>query len=72
MKDAYNTDLDYIGIKDENKSNTLMYYQDAVLNELKNIKEIPKSFLKKSASRKTKRKRSRFIQRNCIPRVYSV
>ena len=43
---AYNTDLEYLGIKDENNSSTLMYYQDAVLNELKSIKEIPSSFLK--------------------------
>ena len=43
---AYKTNLDYVGIKNEKKSNTLMYYQDAVLNELKSIKDIPKSFLK--------------------------
>lgn len=46
MKEAYNTNLEYLGIKNENNSSTLMYYQDAVLNELKSIKEIPSSFLK--------------------------
>lgn len=43
---AYSEELEYLGIKDENNSSTLMYYQDAVLKELKNIKEIPSSFLK--------------------------
>lgn len=46
MDEAYNIDLDYIGIKDKDKSATLMYYQDAVLKELKTIKSIPSSFLK--------------------------
>lgn len=43
---AYSEELEYLGIKDENNSSTLMYYQDAVLKELKSIKEIPSSFLK--------------------------
>lgn len=43
---AYSQELEYLGIKDENNSSTLMYYQDAVLKELKSIKEIPSSFLK--------------------------
>lgn len=42
---AYNTELSYYGYIKENKLDTLMYYQDAVMNELKNINEIPKSFL---------------------------
>lgn len=46
MEDAYNTDLDYLGITTNNKSETLMYYQDAVLKELKSIAYIPESFLK--------------------------
>jgi len=46
MEDAYNTDLDYLGITTNNKSETLMYYQDAVLKELKSIEYIPESFLK--------------------------
>ena len=46
MKEAYNTKLEFLGIKEENNSSTLMYYQDAVLKELKSIKEIPSSFLK--------------------------
>ena len=44
--EAYNEKLEYLGIKDENNSSTLMYYQDAVLKELKSLKEIPSSFLK--------------------------
>lgn len=43
---AYSEELEYLGIKDENNSSTLMYFQDAVLKELKSIKEIPSSFLK--------------------------
>lgn len=46
MNEAYNTKLEYLGIKDNNNSSTLMYYQDAVLDELKSIKDIPSSFLK--------------------------
>lgn len=46
MNEAYNTSLDYVGIKKKNNSSTLMYYEDAVLDELKTIKNIPKSFLK--------------------------
>ncbi len=46
MNDAYDTKLEYVGINGSDNSNTLMYYQDAVLSELKNIDEIPESFLK--------------------------
>ena len=45
MDKAYNTKLDFYG-KLSKSNNTLMYYQDAVLNELKSIKDIPNSFLK--------------------------
>lgn len=42
---AYNTELIYIkGEQDKNLS-TIMYYKDAVLNELKTISTIPNSFL---------------------------
>ena len=42
---AYNTNLTYIGSNDTNKVSSLMYYQDAVIEELKSIKSIPSSFL---------------------------
>ena len=41
---AYNENLNYYGKKTDNDSSTLMYYQDAVLNELKSIKNIPSSY----------------------------
>lgn len=43
--EAYNTKLTYYGIEQRNNLSTLMYYQDAVIDELKNIKQIPTSFL---------------------------
>ena len=46
MNEAYEEDLIYIGKNEKSKSSTLMYYQDAVMNELKSIKSIPNSFLK--------------------------
>ena len=46
MDKAYNEELVYIGKNEKSKSSTLMYYQDAVMDELKNIKSIPSSFLK--------------------------
>ncbi len=46
MKEAYNTELTFIGSKNEKKSSILMYYQDAVLKELETINSIPTSFLK--------------------------
>lgn len=46
LKEAYNTELTFIGSKNEKKSSLLMYYQDAVLKELENINSIPTSFLK--------------------------
>ena len=44
-KIAYNTNLNYEGNLITNKQNTLMYYQDAVLKELNDIKSIPKSLI---------------------------
>jgi len=41
---AYNTQLSYYGKKEDENSTTLMYYQDAVLSELKTIKSIPSSY----------------------------
>ena len=43
--DAYNTELVFIGSNTESINSSLMYYEDAVLNELKNLKSIPSSFL---------------------------
>lgn len=43
--EAYNTKLEYYGIEERNNLSTLMYYQDAVIDELKNIDSIPSSFL---------------------------
>ncbi len=42
---AYVTELIYIGVKKENTSITLDYYTDAVLDELKEITNIPESYL---------------------------
>ena len=45
MNDAYNENLSFYGVKDSNDLKTLMYYQDAVLNELKTIDSIPNSYI---------------------------
>lgn len=45
MDDAYNKELSYYGKKDSNNLTTIMYYQDAVLDELKKIKNIPSSYI---------------------------
>ena len=45
MNTAYKQKLSYYGYIQENELDTLMYYQDAVMNELKNIADIPNSFL---------------------------
>ena len=45
MNEAYNEELNVIGKKSNINLSTLMYYQDAVLNELENISDIPTSFL---------------------------
>ena len=44
-KKAYEEELAFSGREKESELKTLMYYQDAVLEELKSIKTIPKSFL---------------------------
>lgn len=41
---AYNEELHFYGKKDDNNLTTLMYYQDAVLSELKSISSIPKNY----------------------------
>lgn len=46
MDNAYKKELTYFGSKEKNNLATLMYYQDAVISELKQIKTIPSSFLK--------------------------
>lgn len=43
--EAYNTELVYYGVEERNNLSTLMYYQDAVIDELKTIDSIPSSFL---------------------------
>ena len=43
--DAYNQELTYYGKKDSSNLSTVMYYQDAVLSELKKIKTIPSSYI---------------------------
>jgi 1A family penicillin-binding protein len=45
-KEAYDTVLTFIGTPKQNKLQTLMYYQSAVIDELKTINTIPDSFLK--------------------------
>lgn len=44
-KKAYKEELSFSGREKESELKTLMYFQDAVLEELKTIKTIPKSFL---------------------------
>lgn len=39
------TELTYVGIKESDHVKTLMYYQDAVMQELQSLKSIPSSFL---------------------------
>ena len=43
---AISEKLNIVGKYEKNDSNTLMYYQDAVIKELNSIKSIPKSFIK--------------------------
>lgn len=45
METAYNEKLNIIGKKATINSDTILYFQDAVLNELKTINTIPSSFL---------------------------
>lgn len=42
---AYNEELTYIGKTRRSESSTLMYYQDAVMNELDHIESIPASLI---------------------------
>jgi 1A family penicillin-binding protein len=44
-KEAFDTELVYIGKKEKYNLSTLMYYQDAVMRELKKLKYIPESLL---------------------------
>ena len=44
-EEAYNTELVYVGVEERKNLSTVMYYQDAVLQELQTISSIPKSFL---------------------------
>lgn len=43
--DAYNVELEYIGKKQKLNLSTLMYYKDAVINELYSIDSIPESYI---------------------------
>lgn len=43
--DAYDVELTYIGKKQKLNLSTLMYYKDAVVNELNSIKSIPDSYI---------------------------
>ena len=45
LDNALNQDLNIIGKQDKINLSTVMYYQDAVMRELKTIKEIPSSYL---------------------------
>ncbi|MDD3341206.1 MAG: PBP1A family penicillin-binding protein [Bacilli bacterium] len=45
MDDAYKEKLTYVGSFEKNDLQSLMYYEDAVIEELKSIKTIPSSFL---------------------------
>lgn len=44
-QDAFNTELTYIGKKEKYNLSTLMYYQDAVMRELKSLKYVPESLI---------------------------
>lgn len=44
-EDAYDIELKYIGKKQKFNLSTLMYYKDAVVNELNGIKSIPDSYI---------------------------
>ena len=44
-KGLYNNTLEIYGKRDSNNLSTLMYYQDAVMDELNSIKSIPKSLI---------------------------
>ena len=42
---AYKEELSFYGQKNMNNSSTLMYYKDAIINELKSIDSIPSSYI---------------------------
>ena len=42
---AIDEELKFVGEEEEDKLESVMYYQDAVISELKSLKEIPESFL---------------------------
>ena len=44
MNEAYNQELIFVGQNKKKQLNSIMYYYDAVINELKTIKSIPTSF----------------------------
>lgn len=43
---AYNTPLEYVGKTDDNDITSLLYYRDAVIDELNGIESIPSSLIK--------------------------
>ena len=45
LEEAYGEELTYVGNKDNNITSGLLYFKDAVLDELKNIPSIPESLL---------------------------
>lgn len=45
MNNAYNEELKYYGNFESDKSKTIMYYKDAVMQELESIDSIPNSFI---------------------------
>ncbi|MDD2469834.1 MAG: transglycosylase domain-containing protein [Bacilli bacterium] len=45
MNEAFSKELIYIGKKEKYNLSTLMYYQDAVMRELKNLNYVPQSLL---------------------------
>lgn len=45
QRDAYNEELTLYGKKEKLNLTTLMYYKDAVINELNNLKVIPKDYI---------------------------
>lgn len=45
MNDIYNKELSFYGIDNKSELSSVNYYKDAVMNELKNVKNIPSSFL---------------------------
>jgi penicillin-binding protein, 1A family len=42
---ALDQELKFVGVEEEDELQSVMYYQDAVIEELKSLKEIPESFL---------------------------